>query len=434
MFKNPLKKYQQGGQMSTEEAENQMAQVLAEAFQMDPQVVKARIQEIRQNPEESKLFAQGLQMLQQGDQQNGMAIIGKLFQVPSRKQGGKIDSFVCRHAKSRHVAGCGCKEDGGKFNETQRKQQGGFLPGDVNNIMVQDTTRRNPDGSVSRIKIIASPNGDAARQTITGRDTTSVGGYWNDNRFIPDGDIVYDNNELENGIKALQQRPYYLGGARKASLDNGRNYLNQNRNVNPYRELENGGVVKGQEGIPGGIRTATGYIAPRTRNINGIDMQLASVSGKGNEFLYTNGADSSFVVHQPYGDRIFTRSNDGTFSGSSNRARDLGDYVLGFDAEGNLDPSTAETMFNRFRNLENGTTVSRHNPTRWTQVQSEGGVVKGRDGLEIPVEAPSTGEIRPDSTTNPIRSWIDRAVDNNSALRTASRYARNFGNSAMGKI
>lgn len=374
MFKNPLKKYQQGGQVSQEQQQMLAAFVewlpkRVKEFQgMQPEQIVEALNGMAKSPEGQKQVQAYMQQFQQ-EMQNPQA---GMF-----KEGGKLQDFICKHAKGGHVAGCGCKEDGGKVNKTQRKQQGGFLPGDVNNIMVQDTTRRNPDGSVSRIKIIASPNGDAARQTITGRDTTSVGGYWNDNRFIPDGDIVYDNNELENGIKALQQRPYYLGGARKASLDNGRNYLNQNRNVNPYRELENGGVVKGQEGIPGGIRTATGYTAPRTRNINGIDMQLASVSGKGNEFLYTNGADSSFVVHQPYGDRIFTRSNDGTFSGSSNRARDLGDYVLGFDAEGNLDPSTAETMFNRFRNLENGTTVSRHNPARWTQVQRSGGVVNG---------------------------------------------------------
>lgn len=170
MFNNPLKKYQQSGQMSTEEAENQMAQALAEAFQMDPQVVKARIQEIRQNPEESKLFAQGLQMLQQGDQQNGMAIIGRLFQVPSRKQGGKINSFICKHAKG-GKAGCGCKEDGGKVEKhTNGKpvRNGNYevsvnAPGDTTRTIFNKWNRQimqtYPDGSV-RYTTMSNNNGD----------------------------------------------------------------------------------------------------------------------------------------------------------------------------------------------------------------------------------------------------------------------------------
>lgn len=120
MFKNPIKKYQSGGQITEEQATEQMASALSQAFGMDKDAVKARIQEIRSNEEESAMFAEGLKLIQAGKQQEGLQIIGQLFAKPkSAKQGGKIDSFVCKHAKRGHLAGCDCKEDGGKVKKAQ---------------------------------------------------------------------------------------------------------------------------------------------------------------------------------------------------------------------------------------------------------------------------------------------------------------------------
>ena len=256
MFKNPLKKYQPGGQMSTEEAENQMAQVLAEAFQMDPQVVKARIQEIRQNPEESKLFAQGLQMLQQGDQQNGMAIIGRLFQVPSRKQGGKINSFICKHAKGGHVAGCGC---------------GNKVPKGEMGVVIRPTSYNRANG-LRFVERQYTPDGQAVYTMATSRETLPSNMLADPySEYSQNGGEYQGNGQvqiIDNGKGNLRVlgNPY---GPTDEGLQHGQDSVNY---VNRLRELakkaniklgpsfqENGGVVKGQGGIPEGMPNPKDY-------------------------------------------------------------------------------------------------------------------------------------------------------------------------------
>lgn len=159
---------------------------------MAPEQIIEALNGMSKTPEGQKQVEAYMQQFQQ-EMQNPQA---GMF-----KEGGKLHDFICKHAKGGHVAGCGCKEDGGKV---KKAQYGGFALDDPNNKIVQSTTRRNPDGAVSKVTTIANSIGDAARQTITGNDTLSVGGYFMDNKFMPEGDITFNNQELEAAIKKIR--------------------------------------------------------------------------------------------------------------------------------------------------------------------------------------------------------------------------------------
>ena len=121
MFKNPLKKYQQGGKASAKQQEQlvQLFQAAAQNAQVDPQALVQKASEIGNNEEAAAQFMQGLQLCAQGDPQ-GIKFIQSLFQQPAYKKGGKILDFICKHAKGGYVTGCGCKqEDGGQIQSAQ---------------------------------------------------------------------------------------------------------------------------------------------------------------------------------------------------------------------------------------------------------------------------------------------------------------------------
>jgi len=110
MFKNPLK-HQQGGQINQEqEAENQLISAISQTLGAQPEQVKARLDEIKANPQETQALQQALQLMQQ-DKNAGFKAVLNLFAKSSYKQGGKIQAFICKHAKG-GIAGCGCVKKG----------------------------------------------------------------------------------------------------------------------------------------------------------------------------------------------------------------------------------------------------------------------------------------------------------------------------------
>ena len=122
MFKNPLK-YKSGGvtQSKEQEAENQLLFAIAKGLGAQPEQVKARLEQIKSNPDELKELQSALQLMRQ-DQNAGFQAVLELFAKPqSAKHGAKIQDFICKHKRGGYVAGCGCKEDGGVV-----KGQGGI--------------------------------------------------------------------------------------------------------------------------------------------------------------------------------------------------------------------------------------------------------------------------------------------------------------------
>lgn len=112
MFNNPLKKYQQGGQVSKEQQEMLAAFVewlpkRVKDFQgMQPEQIVEALNGMTKTPEGQKQVEELMKQFQQ-DMQNP--------QPGMFKEGGKLHDFICKHAKGGNLAGCGCEkhDDGG---------------------------------------------------------------------------------------------------------------------------------------------------------------------------------------------------------------------------------------------------------------------------------------------------------------------------------
>ena len=115
MFNNPLKKYQQGGTaMTIPEAEEELINAIveelqAQGIQKSVEEVKNRYEQIKSNPEgeEYKKLTDAITLMET-DKKSGFSKILSLFATPSNKFGGKIQDFICKHAKGGTVTGCGC--------------------------------------------------------------------------------------------------------------------------------------------------------------------------------------------------------------------------------------------------------------------------------------------------------------------------------------
>lgn len=105
MFKNPLK-YQQGGQLNQEQQQMLAAFIdwlpkrVKEFEGMQPEAIVQALDGMSKTPEGQKQVQAYVEQFQ--NEMNGVA---------SHKLGGKIQDFICKHAKGGHV-GCGCTKKG----------------------------------------------------------------------------------------------------------------------------------------------------------------------------------------------------------------------------------------------------------------------------------------------------------------------------------
>ena len=197
MFKNPLK-YASGGDMlsSEQQAENDFISVIAEGLGAQPEQVKARLEQIKSNPTESQQLQEALQLMQQ-DKNKGFQAVLSLFagKPQSAKRGGKIQDFICKHAKG-GVAGCGCKKPIEKHQQEDNKGRG--IIGVPQYTVAQDTTFFNPRGEKINQRVIVDENGQAFKwNTINGTNPIAIGGYW-DGEFIPEGDDTIPVQRFES--------------------------------------------------------------------------------------------------------------------------------------------------------------------------------------------------------------------------------------------
>lgn len=105
MFKNPLRKYQQGGAAPTADQQKLLAAFIewlpkrVKEFQgMQPEQIAQALDGMTKTPEGQKQVQQLMQQFQQELQQGGQ---------PAFRNGGKIHDFICKHAKGGSVD-CGC--------------------------------------------------------------------------------------------------------------------------------------------------------------------------------------------------------------------------------------------------------------------------------------------------------------------------------------
>lgn len=130
-FNNPLK-LQQGGNVGTDQLV-EIFQAAAKNAQVDPEALVKKAQEFGQDEKAAAQFMQGLQLCAQGDPK-GIQFIQSLF-AQVHKRGGKLQSFVCKHAKGGYVAGCGCAkkaQDGMTLGRPGLRRLGEVIQQDAN--------------------------------------------------------------------------------------------------------------------------------------------------------------------------------------------------------------------------------------------------------------------------------------------------------------
>lgn len=455
MFNNPLKKHQQGGQVSQEEQQMLAAFVdwlpkRVKEFQgMQPEQIVEALNGMSKSPEGQKQVQAYMQQFQK-EMQNSKA---GMF-----KEGGKLQDFICKHAKGGHVAGCGCKEDGGKVD-------GKF----ENYKMVQDTTKTNPDGSISQIKIIADPEGQAARQTITGKDTTSVGGYWLNNRFIPEGDSVFNNTELEMALQNLRS---------KATVQSEQEGGNLSRKDALVAAMEAYGFDKAQarrayanakhalrnSGLRGSAlkQAAREMIAKRNNAPAEQPPQMESIPMEGTiaairpvAFAIQSQGDLRPIKSVGISGAPTRNYDNMTFNNAFRAARNIaqngGDQTFMWRGKSygtslanprDMRMADIDAMNHElFGNVSEGWMPPRDGSWRTAPVQTpyreKGGVVKGQEGLNIPAEPPTgyNGEIRQYiDRRNPIRRRIDNFVENNPYARKIVNLGKGIKESPLGML
>ena len=116
MFTNPLK-YQNGGAV---QAREQVVNAISEIAQIPAEEVNLKLDQISQDQESIQLLSEALQAVQKGDER-GYQVIKQMFNPQATDtgifaKGGKIQTFICKHAKGGNVKECGC---GGKTEKYQ---------------------------------------------------------------------------------------------------------------------------------------------------------------------------------------------------------------------------------------------------------------------------------------------------------------------------
>lgn len=263
MFENPLRIYAAGGVTSSQE--QKLVQVFSKAaskLNIKPEVLIQKVQELTE--EQQIGFIQAIQDIADSDnpKPESMQLVQSMFAQPSQafEEGGKIQDFICKHAKGGHIAGCGCKEEGGeiKLGEKGYKVRNGSYSAEVK--APGDTLRIKTYPSVTQ-KMQTYPNG-AVRYTTT------------DNR----SDFTTHRWDIRNGQPSILQRILY-GNKRANPFDkqNWReiilNHPEDPRNVTIHQD---GGLIRAKSyydrhANAGIIRKLQNFLAARGYDIGDLD-------------------------------------------------------------------------------------------------------------------------------------------------------------------
>lgn len=226
MFKNPLK-YASGGSLSQEqEIENQLVNAIAEDLGAQPEEVKARLEQIKADPNETKELRRALQLMQT-DRKNGIAAILNLFagkKAQSAKLGGKIQDFICKHGKGGNID-CGC---------AQKAQNGGLV-----RAKSYYANHAN-EGIIRKIQtFLASRNydlGDAGIDGKFGQSTyEAIKQYQRDNGLVDDGMWGEDTNMVHRVLGAGDTT---FNGNRSGAHSGTHTYTNQFKGQKSYATPE----------------------------------------------------------------------------------------------------------------------------------------------------------------------------------------------------
>ena len=238
MFNNPLKKYQQGGQVSQEEQQILAAFVdwlpkRVKEFQgMQPEQIVEALNGMSKSPEGQKQVQAYMQQFQKEMQTSKAGMF---------KDGGKLQDFICKHTKGGHVAGCDCMDDGGKVEKAEMGLGG-----------LNDHSPRPAKVDVPLIPGILAE----LRQRKVANSGNAVNrnfskANWKGNQyFLERADI--DGNTVDTWIQVtpdldtLVQQQLPSGRYTPLTQEQAQSIVNRNRtNIN---KQEDGGVVKGEEG------------------------------------------------------------------------------------------------------------------------------------------------------------------------------------------
>jgi hypothetical protein len=144
MFKNPLK-YQQGG--NVQNAMDSLVKYLVQNTGLDQNQITQRLQQILSDDTSKAKLADVLKRMQNNDTSAEQELLSMFTpQEPAnRKLGGKINDFICKHAKG-GKAGCGCKQEGGSLNREHDERLKPILPKTPGYGAEEEVTRTNvPD-------------------------------------------------------------------------------------------------------------------------------------------------------------------------------------------------------------------------------------------------------------------------------------------------
>lgn len=114
MFKNPLK-YQIGGPITPDEARKQVVSFISQITGAKEDEINPILDKIGQDEEASKQLSQILQLANDGKEE-GIKALKQIFNPSKFKEGGKINSFICKFGKG--GVNCGCikkAQEGTKF-------------------------------------------------------------------------------------------------------------------------------------------------------------------------------------------------------------------------------------------------------------------------------------------------------------------------------
>ena len=196
-----IKKYANGGTNANGEKLAQIFSTAASKLGIEPEALVQKAQELQGNAQVG--FVQALQDIAENDNPNpqSVQIVQNLFSKSQAfKKGGKIEQFVCKHAKG-GKANCGCMDDGGKVEKAQR----GGLSGkwyNENGVELPD----NWQGRDGRYGYIVSPTREGETAAYF-NDLNSKAAYWQIPAYPIQQNIskfrITANEDYPNGVLAM---------------------------------------------------------------------------------------------------------------------------------------------------------------------------------------------------------------------------------------